>query len=409
MANENSAISRRDFLIGLGKAAGISSGLFISGCVLPSMVQTGGSATGHLAQPAQPLYDRPRGPARAIDIHHHYFPAELVDEIKKHGRALGIEYLPPRNSRESPLSFSFAGGSRLSLEPALADVDKRFEIMGKGRVAMASVEVQTSAQGYQLGGERGAAWARLYNEAIHNLVKRHPNRFVGMATVPLQDPPRAAQVLEHAIRDLKFSGVTIASNVNGKYFDSKEFDPFWKKAEELDVLVIMHPDNVLGSEKMGAYGLRTVCGNPADTTLSVGFMIYSGVFDRFPKLKLGLLHGGGFFPYHLGRFDQRFITGGDASRIPASQPPSRYLKNLYFDNLVYRVETVDYLRRMVGTEHVMVGTDYPYELGDWMAVEKIEALNCTEAEREAMLYGNARTLLKISASQQAIETSPSPR
>ncbi len=396
MATETSAISRRDFLRRLGGTAAVSSGIFISGCVQPSREQAGGSAAGRYAQAQQPLSGR--GPARAIDIHHHYFPPELVDEIKQHGKALGIEYVPPRDAGESPLSFSFAGGRRLSLEPALAEVDKRLEIMGQGRVATAAVEVQTSAQGYQLDGQRGEAWSRLYNEAIHSLVKRHPDRFVGIATAPLQDPPRAAQVLEHAIRDLKFSGVTIASNVNGKYFDSKEFDPFWGKAEELDVLVIMHPDNVLGSEKIGAYGLRTVCGNPADTTLSVGFMVYSGVFDRFPKLELGLLHGGGFFPYHLGRFDQRFLTGGEASRVPASQPPSRYLKNLYFDNLVYRAETVEYLMRMVGTDHVMVGTDYPYELGDWKAAEKIELLNCTEAEREAMLYGNARKLLKISAS-----------
>jgi len=105
--------------------------------------------------------------------------------------------------------------------------------------------------------------------------------------------------------------------------------------------------------------------------------------------------------YHLGRFDRGFNVSGGARPIPASQPPSRYLKNLYFDNLVYRVETVDYLRRMVGSDHVMVCTDYPYQLGDWMAVGKIEALNCAEAEREAMLHGNARTLLKISGSLEA--------
>jgi len=139
-------------------------------------------------------------------------------------------------------------------------------------------------------------WSKLYNEAIQNLVKRLPNRFAGIATVPLQDPSRAAKVLEYAIVNLKMSGVTIASNVVGKYYDSKDFDPFWKKAEELDVMMIMHPEWVAGSDKIGGYGLRTVCGNPADTTLSVGYMIYSGVFDRFPKLKLALLHGGGFFP-----------------------------------------------------------------------------------------------------------------
>jgi aminocarboxymuconate-semialdehyde decarboxylase len=193
------------------------------------------------------------------------------------------------------------------------------------------------------------------------------------------------------------SGVTIASNVVGKYYDSKDFDPFWAKAQELDVLMIMHPEWVAGDEKMGGFGLRTVCGNPADTTLSVGYMIYSGVFDRFPNLKLALLHGGGFFPYHLGRFDNNFERSLQRRPLPAVQPPSKYLRNLYFDNLVYRIETVEYLKRMVGADHIMVGTDYPYDLGDWMAAQKIQTMNCTDAEREAMLHGNARKLLRISA------------
>jgi aminocarboxymuconate-semialdehyde decarboxylase len=380
MMKESSAVSRRDFLHLIGKTAALSAGIFVSGCAQSSMAPAGRRAE--------------RSP-RAIDIHHHYFPPELINEVKQHSRSLGIEYFPPKDGQHSPLIFSFAGGRRLELEPALAEIDKRLDIMSKGRIALATAEVQTSAQGYQLDGKRGADWSRLYNEGVQNLIKRHPDRFAGIATAPLQDPPRAAEVLAHAISELKLSGVTIASNVNGKYYDSKEFDPFWKKAEELDVLVIMHPDNVAGSERMGPFGLRTVCGNPADTTLSVGFMIYSGVFDRFPKLKLGLLHGGGFFPYHLGRFDRGFAISGRSRPMPASQPPSKYLKNLYFDNLVYRVETVEYLRKMVGSDHVMVGTDYPYELGDWMAAEKIEALDCSEGERDAMLYGNARKLLKL--------------
>ena len=379
MAKETSTMNRRGFLQLVGKSAAVSTGMLLTGCAQTSM-QPAGRAAG--------------GPARAIDIHHHYFPPELINEIKEHGKALGIEYFPPKDSRESPHSIRFPGGNRLNLEPRLGEVDKRLEIMSQGKIATATVEVQTSAVGYQLDGSRGETWSKLYNEAIQNLVKRHPVRFAGIATVPLQDPPRAARVLEHAVRDLKMSGVTLASNVVGKYYDSKDFDPFWKKAEELDVLMIMHPEWVAGSDKMGGYGLRTVCGNPADTTLSVGYMIYSGVFDRFPKLKLALLHGGGFFPYHLGRFDQGMRGGTGSSQIPAKQPPSKYLKNLYFDNLVYRVETVEYLKRMVGTEHVMVGTDYPYDLGDWMAAEKIEAMNCTEVERDAMLFGNARALFK---------------
>jgi len=378
MVKENLSISRRDFLRVTAKTAAVSSG-FLAGCATMS---TGGSRSSTLA----------------IDIHHHYIPLELIDEVKRNGKVLGVEYFPPKDAKDNPFQIRFPNGNRLNPDPRMTEVNNRLEVMTKGNIGIATVEVHTACVGYELDGSRGESWSKLYNETIMNLVKRHPDRFVGIATVPLQDPPRAARVLEHAIRDLKMSGVTIASNVVGKYFDSKDFDPFWKKAEELDVMMIMHPEWVLGSDKIGAYGLRTVCGNPADTTLSVGYMIYSGVFDRFPNLKLALLHGGGFFPYHLGRFDSGFMSGSASGRMPAKQPPSKYLKNLYFDNLVYRVETVEYLKRMVGADHVMVGTDYPFDLGDWMAAEKIQTMECTHAEREAMMHGNARKLLRIPSS-----------
>jgi aminocarboxymuconate-semialdehyde decarboxylase len=275
MAKEAPMFSRRDLLKLAGMSAAVSTGL-LAGCAALAPNRAGLGTD-----------------ARAIDIHHHYIPPELIEEVKKNGKAL------------------------------------------------------------------------------------------------------AARVLEHAIRDLKMSGVTIASNVVGKYYNSTDFDPFWKKVQELDVLMIMHPEWVAGADKMAPYSLRSICGNPADTTLSVTYMMYTGVFDRFPNLKLALLHGGGYFPYHLGRLDQGLTSASGSSVIPAKQPPSKYLKNLYFDNLVYRVETLEYLMRMVGAEHVMVGTDYPFDLGDWRAAEKIQAMNCTESERTAMLYGNAKKLLRL--------------
>jgi aminocarboxymuconate-semialdehyde decarboxylase len=268
-------------------------------------------------------------------------------------------------------------------------------MMEQGKIAIAALIAHTASLGYRLDGQRGERWCRLYNEGLRDLVQKHSDRFVALAAVPLQEPQRAAAVLDHAIRELRFSGGYIATNVNGQYYDNKEFDPFWAKAQELDVLIVMHPEDVAGSERMEAYGLRLICGNPADSTLSLGFMTYSGVFDRFPNLKLCVLHGGGFLPYQLGRLDQGFAVRRGPRATQASSPPSTYLKNLYFDSMVYRVDTLDYLKRIAGADHIMVGTDYPYTLGDWKAVEKVEALNCPEVEKEAILAGNARRLLKL--------------
>jgi aminocarboxymuconate-semialdehyde decarboxylase len=374
MANQDFDLTRRDFLRLAGTSAIVSTGL-LAGCATTATTA--------------------RTTASAIDIHHHYIPMELIDEVKKNSKTLGVGYFPPKNPNDNPLQIQFPNGNRLNPDPRMAEVPKRLEVMTKGNIGIATVEAHTACVGYELDGERGETWSKLYNEAIMNLVKRHPTRFAGIATVPLQDPTRAAKVLEHAIANLKMSGVTIASNVVGKYFNTKDFDPFWKKAEELDVLMIMHPEWVAGADKMAPFSLRSICGNPADTTLSVTYMIYTGVFDRFPNLKLCLLHGGGYFPYHLGRLDQGKTGGSGSTAIPGKYPPSKYLKNLYFDNLVYRVETVEYLKRMVGADHIMVGTDYPFDLGDWLAAEKIQTMECSRAEREAMMHGNARKLLRI--------------
>lgn len=375
MTSEQITLNRRSFLKLAGAAAVSSTGL-LTGCAT--------TATNF------------RTTADAVDVHHHYFAPELIGEIKQHGKVLGgIEHFPPKQAKDNPYRIQFPKGRPFAPDPRMAEVPNRLDAMTKGHVGIAMVEVHTASVGYELDGQHGETWSNLYNEAIMNLVKGHPSRFAGIATVPLQDPTRAAKVLEHAIVDLKMSGVTIASNVVGKYFNDRSFDPFWAKVQELDVMMIMHPEWVAGADKMEAYSLRSICGNPADTTLSVTYMIYTGIFDRFPNLKLCLLHGGGYFPYHLGRLDQGTRGGSGSAAIPAKQPPSKYLKNLYFDNLVYRIETVEYLKRMVGADHIMVGTDYPFDLGDWMAAEKIQTMECSHAEREAMLHGNARKLLRL--------------
>jgi len=338
----------------------------------------------------------------AIDIHHHYVPEQVIGEAKRHGRTLGIAL---SEDKDGTIRFSFNGGPKYPLQRGLTDVQPRLEMMEKGRIALAALDPSTQLLGYDLKGEQAESWCRVYNECVNEFLKKYPERFTAMAAVPIQEPSRAANVLEHAVAQLGFRGAYIATNVNHRYYDSNEFDPFWAKAQELNVLVFMHPDNPAGTEAMGSFGLRLVCGNPADTTLSLGLLIYSGVFDRFPNLKLCTCHGGGFFPYHVKRFDREFITGKQATRR-ADRPnapkcvsaPSAYLKNLYFDTLVYDVETLDFLRRKVGAEHLMLGTDFPYILGDWQGVDKIEALTCSETEKRVILEGNARKLLKISGS-----------
>src|SRR5919109_3628766 len=216
----------------------------------------------------------------AIDIHHHYVPTSLLDEAKSHGNSLGVEL---SETKDGEKALSFAGAPKFVLHPNLPAIEHRLAMMQDSKLAMAALESHTATLGYQLSSEQGESWCRLYNEGIKELIQKHPGRFVGIAAVPLQDPPRAAKILEHAIDNLKLSGGYIGSNVNGRYYNTNEFDVFWRKAEELDALIIMHPEDVAGADRMGPYGLKLICGNPADSALSLGYMTYSGVFDRFPN------------------------------------------------------------------------------------------------------------------------------
>lgn len=328
----------------------------------------------------------------AIDIHHHYIPQSLLDEAQK-GKSAGVT---AKAGKQGETSISFTGGGSFNVPAELAGLKERFDAMKRGKIAVGALIPHTSSLGYPLDGKNGEAWCRRYNDGIHDLTLKHPDRFVGLAAVPLQDPPRAAAVLEHAIKQLGLKGGYIASNVNGQYFNTEAFDPFWKKAQELDALIVMHPEDVAGSDKMGPYGLRLICGNPADSTLSLAYMSYSGVFDRFPDLKLCVLHGGGFFPYQIGRLDQGFRVRRGPRAPSASKPPSEIMKkNLYFDAMIYRTDALDYLRRVAGADRLMVGTDYPYTLGDWLTVEKVEALDCSDSEKLMILEGTAKKLLKI--------------
>ena len=254
------------------------------------------------------------------------YPKQLIEETKRHGQALGVDITEAQGN----YGFSFAGSKPHRLQPALMDVDKRVEIMDQGQVALATLEANTNSLGYRLSGAQGEGWCNLYNDGVNELVKACPDRFVGMATVPLQDAARAAKVLEHAITELKFRGAFIGTNVNGQYYNVKDFDPFWAKAQELDVLIVMHPEHIAGAERMTEFGLNAVCGNPADSTLSLGYMLFSGLFDRFPKLKLCALHGGGFLPYHLGRFDKEFTTGKKARPAQSSKAAERLFEKSLF-------------------------------------------------------------------------------
>ncbi len=223
----------------------------------------------------------------------------------------------------------------------------------------------------------------------------HPYRFVGLATVPLQDPQAAADELERAMNILEMKGVEISSNVNGKNLDALELWPFYEKAQELEAFIFVHPTNVAGIDRMPKYHLRNLIGNPLDTSLAIASLIFGGVLENFPKLKFCFAHAGGFIPYQLGRLEHGYKVRPESKEI-ISKPPSEYFKLLYFDTITHYTPALKYLIERVGSDRVLLGSDYPFDMADPDPVSTVNSLeSISHVERREVLSENAAQLLRI--------------
>lgn len=249
---------------------------------------------------------------------------------------------------------------------------------------------------YYLPGPTGhdACWVQ--NDAIARAVADYPTRLVGLGTVPLQDVGLALQELRRIAEDLKLPGIEIASNVNGVYLGDERFRPFWEAVQALDLFVFVHPDApIIGHDKLGEYYLINLVGNPIETTRSIADIVFSGLLEACPRLKLCFAHAGGTVPYIRGRFEHGYeVRQEPKARI--SRPPSEYIKLLHFDTITHWGPALEYLVRTVGADRVVLGSDYPFDMGLSEPVGFVEGTSgLAEGDRRAILGQNAERLLKL--------------
>jgi len=249
-----------------------------------------------------------------------------------------------------------------------------------------------------------AAFARVQNEQLAKLVKARPDRFLAIATLPMQAPKLAADELRHAMRVLGLRGMQIGSNIAGKNLDDPELEPVWATAAELDAFILLHPINVAGMDRLGSYYLNNLIGNPLDTTIAAACLVFSGVLERHPSLKICLAHGGGFVPYQAGRF----VHGWQVRTEPKKnlpKPPTDSLERFYFDTIVHSKDVLEFLVGNAGADRVLLGSDYPFDMGMPDGVLQVRGLSIPASDQTAILGGRARALLgagdKTSARQFA--------
>ena len=317
---------------------------------------------------------------RSIDIHAHSTPQCFQRAVLAghdwHGMtAADGELFNPRNA--------------WTPEQRIADMDS---------LGVAIQVVSTSPGFYQYHQEPAVATAiaRECNDEIRQMTLDYPQRLAGFALLPMQDIPAAVAELERAMQQLAFKGAMIGDQVNGKTFDEPEFLPLWKAAEEMGALLFIHQGGqTIGSERQPRYHVRNTIGNLADRTVTFAAFAFGGILDQCPDLKICLAHGGGYACFGAGRMDRGWQVRSEA-RVNINQPPSNYLNRFYYDCLTHSEPALRMLIDAVGSDRVVLGTDWPADMRiDWPVSWVMGLASLTLAEKEAILYKNLERLLGL--------------
>jgi aminocarboxymuconate-semialdehyde decarboxylase len=243
---------------------------------------------------------------------------------------------------------------------------------------------------------RALELARRLNDDIAEVQAARPERFVGLGSVPMQDSELAIGELERCMRDLGLAGVQIGSNVNGANLDSPELFPVFEAAQQLGAAVFVHPWEMVGRERMARYWLPWLVGMPAETSLAICSLIFSGVLERLPRLRVAFAHGGGAFPGTFGRIAHGFDVRPDLCAVANAVPPKEYLGRIYVDSLVHDPLTLRFLVELMGARRIALGSDYPFPLGEAHPGELIDSCGFPEETRARLLHGTALEWLGLS-------------
>jgi aminocarboxymuconate-semialdehyde decarboxylase len=237
--------------------------------------------------------------------------------------------------------------------------------------------------------------AKLLNDHIAGVCADHPNRFVGLGTVPMQDPDVACTELERCVKGLGLAGIEIGSHVNGMNLDHPRVFPVLQAAESLGAAIFVHPWEMLGRERMSKYWLPWLVGMPAETSLSICSMIFGGVFEKLPRLRIAFAHGGGAFPATLGRIEHGFRVRPDLCAVDNEHNPRDYLGRFYVDSLVHDAAMLDYMIGLMGASSIALGSDYPFPLGEQAPGALIESMDLQPEVRARLLAGTALEWLNL--------------
>lgn len=322
-----------------------------------------------------------------IDMHSHYIPLEAV-------AAAGADVAAVARGDDGRYTFR-SGGGALTLDPQLFELDRQRADLRRQGLDRRTLMLPPFALLYELPPDAGRRWARAVNEATAAVATQHPDEFVGFATVPLQDVPQAVTELERAIGTLGLRGVEIAANIAGVELDDPRLDPFWAIAEGLRVPILVHPHAVAGVNRMGEYYFRNLIGNPVETALAGARLLFGGVIERYPDLRVILAHGGGVLPQLIGRLQHGYEVRPEARNRAAD--PLAGITRLYYDTIVFDHRMLRHLATVAGADQVVLGTDYPFDMAEDAPLPFVRESGLPPEEIDRILISGERLLADVRA------------
>jgi len=329
--------------------------------------------------------------AMRIDFHTHIIPSNFPNFEEKFG---GGKWPVLHQTCTCGATILVGGKNFREVTDQVWDPKRRIQDMDREGVDVQVLSPIPVTFSYWADPQEALQMAKIQNDFIAETVAEYPDRFVGLGTVPMQDGKTAIQEMERCMNELNLHGIEIGTNVNGKNLDDPSFIEFFEMAEKWDVPIFIHPWETLGRERMPRHNFMYTVGMPSETALAAATLIWSGIMEKFPNLKICFAHGGGSFPYILPRLDQGWEVWPHLRLT--NHPPSYYAKKFYFDSLNYDSLNLKFMMDRFGHEKIFMGSDYPFllrEIDPGKVIDKTDGL--TSEQREAMLGGNAAKFLNI--------------
>ena len=324
---------------------------------------------------------------RTIDTHTHICTLETAALITKAGVKVTITPEGVENA-----AFDVNGTVYRPFPTGGFDIARRLRDMDATGVDVHVLSATPQTYLYNVEPELAATVAAIQNDQMAKHIAAHPDRFWGIATLPLAQPKHAADELKRAMTKLGLRGSMFGSNIKGINLDDPMFEPLWAIAEELGAFMFVHPNNVAGADRLKSYYLGNLIGNPLDTTIAAASLFFGGVMDRYPKLRIMLAHGGGFTPYQAARWEHGWKVRNEPKKNIKTQPKG-IAKRFFYDTILHSDRTLEAMIGLVGSDHVLLGSDYPYDMAMLGCVAHVRSLEISDADKDSILGGRAEMLL----------------